>query len=121
MTQKLTLRFLKQDRFQNDVFISSEKPEEQAQFDALNSIHDKISKKFPDADGVPCYQGEGYATIRMSKQSKFRFKEKNSYHLTFKIKKSISKDGRTFINAVLISSKLHNRAEKEDSGSDVEI
>ena len=57
----------------------------------------------------------------MSKQNKFRFKEKNSYHLTFKVKKSTSKDGRTFINAVLISSKLHNRAEKEDSGEDVEF
>ena len=121
MTQKLTLRYLKPDRFQNDVFISTDKTEEQAQFDALNTIHDKITKKFPDADGIPTYQSQEYTTCRMSKQNKFRFKEKNSYHLTFKVKKSTSKDGRTFINAVLISSKLHNRAEKEDSGEDVEF
>ena len=121
MTQKLTLRYLKQDRFQNNVFIASDKTEEQAQYDDLNMIHDKITKKFPDADGIPTYQSQEYTTFRMAKQNKFRFKEKNSYHLTFKIKNSTSKDGRTFINAVLISSKLHNRAEKEDSGEDVDF
>ena len=121
MTQKLTLRYLRQDRFQNNVFIASDKTEEQAQYDDLNMIHDKITKKFPDADGIPTYQSQEYTTFRMAKQNKFRFKEKNSYYLTFKIKNSTSKDGRTFINAVLISSKLHNRAEKEDSGEDVEF
>ena len=121
MTQKLTLRYLKKDRFNNSVFIASDKKEEQPQYEALMTLNEKITNKFPDAAGVPCYEGDSYITLRITKQSKSSFREKNTYHIQFKIKQTTSKDKRTFINAVLVSSKLHTRAEKEDSGDDVDF
>ena len=118
--KSIILKFQKLDKFKNHVFLASQTGDAEAH-NALCEMSNKLESKFPEASGTPCYIGHGFASFRINKQTKFKFYENNEYTLIFKLKRTTATDGRVFINAVLVSSKLAKRGEDADSGEDVEI
>ena len=115
--KSIQIKFQKYDKFGNAVFITREG---EAEYNQVRGIHEKIDEKFPDATSF-VYVNDiyNYATIRIMKQNKFKFVEKNTYLIDFQTKK-VERNDRTFINAKLISSKLTKKY-TQDFGEDVEI
>lgn len=114
---KFTLPFQKIDKFKNNVFICRH-PDEN--YNLLTDLYSKLEDKYPDAV-LPVYinNEHEYATLRVVKNTKYSFKEKNTYELAiqFRMKQG---DGRCYINAVLTNSKCVNR-HIEDHGQNIEI
>ena len=65
-----TIRFQKNDKFGNPVFIASINEKERKTYDSLKNLYIKLTAKFPDSF-CPIYNSEEYkySTIRIKKQS----------------------------------------------------
>ena len=116
MIKTIEIQFCKYDKFKNAVFICRSEDDE---YKTLSDLKDTIDTKYPDAESFLYLSEENeYITMRIMKQSKFEFKEKNTYEIQYQPKLKKNKNGRVFVNALLKASK---RTAEHDYGEDIEL
>lgn len=114
------IQFKNYDKYKNAAFILNVKdnPNEHKE---LYELNDKIEDKYPDAASCLYVNEEfNYIILRLTKQTKIKFKPKNTYNITYSLKIKTLDDGRKFINAALIKSKCTARY-VEIVGEDLEL
>jgi hypothetical protein len=112
MSKQITLRYLKQDKFNNLVFISGNEEEKEARaYKRLSRYNSKLAKKYPDAY-LPIYEGNDYMSIKFG-ACKFGFSKGSYYTLDFKFTQR-SANGKQFVNAKILKSKLHLRVDHDE-------
>lgn len=117
MSKQATLRFLKQDQFNNLIFIASSDDEKEAKAcKRLSRYHAKLGRKYPDAY-LPTYEGNDYVSIKFG-QCKYSFSPRSYYTLDFKFTERKAK-GKQYVNARIIKSKLALKV--QDDENDIEL
>ena len=122
MSIQLNLRYQKQDKFGSEIFIASNKyDEEKAAFNTLKKLEKKIKEMNVDTF-LPVYVNEdlNYATIRFKFYKGMKLYERNLYSVTFVVKKS-QRNGEQYINCFINNIKLHKKAPVRDDGEIVDL
>ena len=87
----------------------------------LIQLNDKLISKSPSAEEfVYVNENSTFATFRTMRNNKYTFKIDNIYELDLKFYVREA-NGRTFINAEVIASKLHKKAEPVDRGNAIDM
>ena len=116
--QTIEIQFCKYDKFKNAVFICRSEDDE---YKSLSDLNDSIETKYPDATSFLYLNEEHeYITLRIVKQTKFNFKEKNTYQIKYQPKLKTDENGRQYVNAIIIGSKLTIKF-TPDFGEDIEL
>jgi hypothetical protein len=115
------LKFQKEDRFSNPVFIAAEStdPENCAK---LKNIHEKLVEREYETF-LPVYHSEeySYATLRLKKNYKIpKFTEGATYNLDVEIRTNV-KDSKTYVNVHLIKARLNTKVARESKGELLEL
>ena len=122
MSIQLNLRYQKKDAFGSEIFIASNKyDEEKAAFGTLKKLEKKL-KEMNLGSFLPVYVNEdlNYATIRFKFYKGIKLYERNLYSVTFVVKKS-TRDGKQYINCFVDNIKLHKKAPARDDGEIMDL
>jgi hypothetical protein len=91
------------------------------EYESLIQLNDKLISKSPSAEEfVYVNDNSTFATFRTMRNNKYTFKIDNIYELDLKFYVREA-NGRTFINAEVIASKLHKKAEPVDRGNAIDM
>ena len=122
----LVMRFDKFDDYGNLSFACSGKPEDPAYnadaYDALRLAHHKLAKKKLNTFlPIFCNDERMFATIRARKPfDQQRFKPGSFYDVDTSIRQ-VTRDGKTYLNCVIKSSRLVKRAKPLDYGTEIKL
>ena len=123
MSIELNLRYQKRDKFSSEVFIVSQKyDEEKDAFEKLKKLEAKL-KEMDVGTFLPIYYNDdlNYATIRFKfLNSPVKLVERNLYTVKFVIKKSKRGD-KQYINCFVNTIKIHTKAKPQDTGEILDL
>ena len=117
MSITLNLRYQKKDRYGSEIFIVSNKYDEEVDgFDKLKTLVSKIEElKLNTFNPVYFNEDLNYCTMRFKFYRGIRLYERNIYQVTFVIKQS-ERDNRQFVNCYINGIKIIKKAKPVDSG-----
>jgi phage tail tube protein FII len=123
MSITMNLRYQKQSDYGDEIFIVSQKFEEEKDSHATLC---RIEKKLKDLDFgtfLPVFSNDehGYATIRFKfYNNKQKLNERDLYSVNFDIKHT-ERDGKDYLNCMISDIKLFKKAKPQDYGKVIDL
>jgi len=123
MSIELVLRYQRKDDYHNNIFIASNKyDEELPAFETLKKLETKL-KDLNVGTFLPVYYNDdlNYCTIRFKfLNPPFKIVERNLYTVKFVVKKS-KRANKEYINAFVNTIKIHTKAKPQDTGEILDL
>ena len=117
-----SIRFLKNDKFNNIVMIASKsKPTEIENYDKLKSYYEKLIEKNYETY-LPIFNSveNNYSTIKFFKNEKYKFVSNVLYDVEYKIT-TIAKNSKIYVNCHIQKCKMVGKAPADDIGEELDL